>query len=220
MCLCLSPRCHNWICWSLEGLSWAHPEDRACAAATGQCQALSAALAERLLWAGTASFKRIHFSCPHKRAGEAMKGGLEKAISPVYTPSGCSTNTYNSHGNQLALPVSSGTGSREVREELEAYFYLISFILVWKQAFITLCFENTLTDTCRTIQGESVSGNMFLRMAEIICLCFFAEWKDYRINQHLPTSEDCSSLSVHLPHQFTLYMWFLFYPLFCKWSFL
>lgn len=88
------------------------------------------------LWAGMAFCNKIHSCCLHKRTGEAVKAGEVKVISFVYTLSGCSTNAYNSHGNQLELPVSSGAGNRAVREELGAYFYLISFIPVWKQALL------------------------------------------------------------------------------------
>lgn len=75
-----------------------------------------------------AFFNEIHSCCPHKRTGEAVKGDEEKVISSVYTLSGCSTDAYNSHGNQQELSLSSRAGNRALREELGAYFYLISFI--------------------------------------------------------------------------------------------
>lgn len=65
-----------------------------------------------------------------------------------------------------------------VRDYLGTYFYLTSFIPAWKQALITSRFENTLTDKCRRIQGESVGGDVLLRTAQSIYLCLFAEWKD------------------------------------------
>jgi len=87
-------------------------------------------LAERRHELGMGFFNKIHSCCPHKRTAKALKGGEEKVISSVCTLSGCSSNVYHSRGNQQELPVSWGAGNRAAREELGAYFYLISLIPV------------------------------------------------------------------------------------------
>lgn len=108
-------------------------------------------------------------------------------------------------------------GTEQWENTFGAYFYLILFSHVCKKALSILCFANTLMDKCRTIQRESASGDMVLRMVESICPHLSAEWKDYRINQCLPSSGGCFSLVAYLPCQF---LRLLSFALSFKWSFL
>lgn len=212
----LSPKCRDWICWSLEGLNWSCREDRSCPLAIWQCQASSVELAEWCCEQAWLSLTKSILLVHTKGLARPWKV-VKKRPFPLCTlfPIALPLLATPMETNRSCL-LAQGT----VRDYLGAYFYPISFIPAWKQALIRSCFENTLTDKCRTIQGESVGGDTFLRMAESICLSLFAEWKDYRINQCLPASEACSSLSAHLPHQFLFFLWFLSYRLSCRWQFL